>query len=132
MAGHMRRLAWLLLLAAGLVRAETLPDPTRPPKAYGGEMAAGEAAADSVPQLQSVLLPREGRPLAVIDGQVVRIGDQVAGGRLVRLTETEAVIKGPEGTRRLQLTPEAEIRTLRVRDQNGAKVQKIKARGSHE
>ena len=57
------------------------------------------------PSLESVMLPKHGRPLAVINGRQVRVGDEYEGSRLIRLTEREAVLSGPGGTERLFLTP---------------------------
>lgn len=86
-------------------------DPTRPPDAWlqasGPEKATGEAQ-----RLQSVLLPERGRPVAVIGGKTVVLGDRVGDARLVKLTEREAVLRGPEGTTRLYLTPQVEQRMI--------------------
>ena len=80
-----------------------LPDPTRPPVAfYESVTEAGEVAG---PVLQSVVIPAKGRPIAVIGGQEVRLGGLYGDSRLVRLTEREAVLEGPDGTLRLPLTP---------------------------
>lgn len=103
----MRLLGLLWLLAAGAAVAEALPDPTRPPAGYV-PAAQGGGTADTGPRLQSVMLPKRGKPTAVISGQVVSLGDKVGDGRLARLTEGEAVIVGPQGVERLRLTPEVE------------------------
>lgn len=86
--------------------AELLADPTRPPAAalmVGGGM--GESPGG---RLSSIVLPKQGRATAVIDGQVVRLGERVGGARLLRLTESEAVLEGPEGVERLYLTPDVD------------------------
>ena len=86
------------------VRAQTaLSDPTRPPLAFSSPtMDAGPLAG---PVLQSVKIPKKGKPLAVIGGQQVRLGEFYGDSRLIRLTEREAVLQGPAGTERLMLTP---------------------------
>ena len=61
--------------------------------------------AVSGPVLESVMIPKKGRPLAVISGQTVRVGENYGESRLVRLNEREAVLEGPAGVERLQLTP---------------------------
>lgn len=100
-----RTVAMLLALSVGgYGSAQELADPTRPPADHFAE--AGAPAVEL--SLQSVILPVGGRPLAVISGRTVRLGDPVGEGRLARLTETEAVIRGPGGLRRLRLTPAAE------------------------
>ncbi len=70
------------------VQAQVLRDPTRPPAMAG--LAAGAAAApDSAPQLQSVLVARGGRHVAVIDGQSVRVGDSFRGARVTRIGDEQ-------------------------------------------
>ena len=73
-----------------------------------------QAAVDvSGPVLQSVLIPKKGRPVAVIGGQQVRLGENYGESRLVRLSEREAVLEGPSGTERLSLTPGLEKIAIR-------------------
>lgn len=87
-----------------VVRAQTaLSDPTRPPPAFSSPTE--DAGPLSGPVLQSVKIPRKGKPLAVIGGQQVRLGELYGDSRLIRLTEREAVLQGPAGTERLMLTP---------------------------
>lgn len=96
--------------AAAQTAQTALPDPTRPPAAFvsGG----GEAAVESGPRLQSVLMPKAGKPVAVISGQSVTLGGMLGGRRLVALSENEAVLKGPDGIERLRLTPDVEKTNL--------------------
>ena len=102
-----RVLAACLALGANAVGAQTtMADPTRPPP--GLLAPAPEAGEASGPVLQSVLLPKKGRPLAVIGGQQVRLGELYGDSRLIRLSEREAVLEGPEGIERLRLTPGVE------------------------
>ena len=99
-----------LLLAAGALSpawaqssGAALADPTRPPAAF---YEPADAAVELTgPVLQSVVIPAKGRPIAVIGGQEVRLGGLYGDSRLVRLTEREAVLEGPDGTLRLPLTP---------------------------
>lgn len=102
--------AWIILGGlAGAVQAE-LADPTRPP---GGAVAQSEAGAVGEFRLQSVVLPQNGRPVAVIGGQTVPLGGQVGDARLVRLSERMAVLEGPEGVTRLYLTPGVDIQAVK-------------------
>ena len=96
----------LLALALPLAAGAQIADPTRPP--VGVAETAEEAGAVAGPVLQSVLIPKNGRPLAVIDGQQVRLGERLGERRLVKLSEGEAVLDGPLGIERLQLTPGVE------------------------
>ena len=99
----------ILASAAASAQAQSpspLADPTRPPAGVFEPETPGEAAGGRV--LQSVLIPRQGPPLAVIDGQQVRLGQRYGDARLVRLSEREAVLDGPQGIERLLLTPGVE------------------------
>ncbi|MQY50683.1 MSHA biogenesis protein MshK [Rhodocyclus tenuis] len=101
-------LATLLLSTTLTATAQSLPalaDPTRPPASVATD--SGAAEADSGPALQSVMLPRQGKPAALISGQWVRLGEVWNGSRLVRVSEREVVLRGEGGTLRLLLTPEA-------------------------
>ena len=109
MAGFLIRLSIcsvLALTAESASAQRVMADPTRPP---GGVAVDAQAeVAVSGPVLQSVLIPKKGRPVAVIGGQQVRLGDKYGESRLVRLTEREAVLEGPSGVEHLPLTPGVE------------------------
>ena len=95
-----------VLAAASAAAQRVLSDPTRPP----GILAVDPQAAVDVsgPVLQSVIIPKKGRPVAVIGGQQVRLGEKYGESRLVRLNEREAVLDGPSGIEHLPLTPGVE------------------------
>lgn len=93
-------------LSPGAGAQSTMADPTRPPPSFVAP--AQDAAAAPGPVLQSVIMPGRGKPLAVIDGQQVRLGQRYGESRLVRLTEREAVLEGPDGVVLLMLTPGVE------------------------
>ena len=80
-----------------------LADPTRPPVG----VIATEPADGNVSSfvLQSVKIPKKGKPVALIGGQQVKLGESIGELRLIQLTEREAVLQGPDGVERLQLTP---------------------------
>lgn len=93
------------VLAQGVPQAPLVPmaDPTRPPTGVASEtQVVGEVTG---PVLQSVKIPKKGVPVAMIGGQHVKLGEMYGDSKLVRLTEKEAVLEGPGGTERLQLTP---------------------------
>jgi hypothetical protein len=90
--------AWL---AAPEARAQALADPTRPPSAGAG-LESDEPPAGK--QLQSVLFSR-GRKVAVIDGTMVPLGGTFGEARVVKITETEVVLKTGEETETLKLFP---------------------------
>jgi len=93
----------LFTLLPGVWAQTALSDPTRPPLAFSSPTTDTGPLAG--PVLQSVKIPKKGKPLAVIGGQQVRLGEFYGDSRLIRLTEREAVLHGPAGTERLLLTP---------------------------
>lgn len=107
--GMTPRLRILYCLAAALAAAPAfaqspLADPTRPPAGYAQD-GDSPAAVVSGPVLESVVIPKKGKPLAVISGRQVRLGEHYGESRLVRVNEREAVLDGPDGIERLPLTP---------------------------
>jgi len=101
---------WPVCLASSALAAEViapLADPTQPPAAIVGLDGALSPDLSST-GLTSVMMPKKGKPMAVIGGQLVPLGGLVGEARLVRLSETEAVLEGPEGIERLYLTPDVE------------------------
>ena len=102
-----RAAVMMILLAAAPGLLAQLADPTRPPSA-GAAMPQG--AQDDAPagrQLQSVLLSG-GRKLAVIDGRMVPLGGMIGEARVVRISETEVVLKSGQETETLKLYPGVE------------------------
>jgi MSHA biogenesis protein MshK len=101
--------------------AQSLPDPTRPPSGFietigggtGGTAPVAKepglaAAAPAGPQLQSVLLPQNGRPVAIISGRYVPQGERFGGMELISVTEQEVVLAEGKNRRVLKLTPGVE------------------------
>lgn len=97
----------LLALAA---TAQTLPDPTRPPVLVTAE-SAGEQV-DTGPVLQSVLIAPQ-RRLAIISGQTVELNGKYGDLTLIRVSETEVVLRNRQNvkeTQTLKLFPSFEKR----------------------
>ncbi len=108
MARHLKAgLLAATLLAGASSGQETLPDPTRPPAAMIDGQESSAAAVTTGPVLQSVLLSRT-RKSAIISGERVELGGVHGDARLVRLSEREAVLEGPEGRTVLHLLPGVE------------------------
>jgi hypothetical protein len=103
-----------LIGVAGGVRAQ-LADPTRPPGETGkaAELSGG-ATAPSVTGLQSVILRKQGKPAALINGEVVELGGMVGEAKLVKVTEDAVVLQGPGGEETLRLMPSAEKKIIKV------------------
>lgn len=113
----MTRIKWLLCLGGFLVMTlaiaddSALPDPTRPPEALVHVSPDG-SAAPSGPVLQSVVLRRQGVPVAVISGAMVSLGGKVGDSVLVKIKENEVVLKGPLGSEVLRMTPDVNKKTV--------------------
>lgn len=110
MAGILIRCGLALGLASMFPLAfaeQVLADPMRPPvtMAVDSVATAEEGGASQAPVLQSVIMLRTGKPVAIIGGQQVRLGEKFGESRLVRLTERGAVLDGPGGIEHLLLTP---------------------------
>ena len=90
-----------LALACAGVSAQTLPDPTRRAPADG---ASGAVAGTA--QLQSVLIGRgtRGRRVAVISGQILRVGDIFEGAVLTSISESEVVLRRGKKLKILKLS----------------------------
>ncbi|MCX8018356.1 MAG: hypothetical protein N2690_10720 [Rhodocyclaceae bacterium] len=82
-------------------------DPTRPPANLA---VTAEAAADAPPPasgLQSIILRKQGKPAALINGEIVELGGKVGEARLVKISEDRVVLRGPMGEETLRLMPAA-------------------------
>ena len=104
-----RNAALILTFGVPAVSAQAqtpIVDPTRPPAGFSAPtMATSEISG---PVLQSVKIPKKGKPVAVIGGQEIKLGELYGESRLIKLTEREAVLEGPAGIEHLMLTPGVE------------------------
>lgn len=97
-------LAVLAGLLCGSLQAEPLRDPTRPPGS--SEYAPGQADGG----LQSIVRREGQKPRALINGELVALGDKVGGSagsqRLIAINDDSVVLRDEQGNREtLQLTP---------------------------
>jgi MSHA biogenesis protein MshK len=107
----MRFFLLIALLASGLVQAA---DPTRPPDAWLNALQEESVKLEEEsPRLQSVLLPQRGKPVAIIGGKTVRLGERYGNDTLIRIRETDVVLRGVDGDTRLYLTPEVDKRMIK-------------------
>jgi MSHA biogenesis protein MshK len=114
-SGHARQRWWALVLLAvpaSFVLAQAT-DPTRPPDSMTvpGITApgAGLAATAAGPVLQSILIANA-HAEAIISGKVVRPGDQIAIGKIVKISESEVTVRTNAGLQTLKLFPGIEKR----------------------
>ena len=100
--------AALLVCVPGVARAQTVTDPTRPPISAVAEPAerSTEAAARtpraaaapaSAPQLQSIQLPRQGAPSALVDGRIVRIGERIGDHTVASIDAHGVLLRSARG-----------------------------------
>ena len=82
-----------------------LADPTRPPLSASEPAATGAVNPVASGGLQTIIVGRGRKPMAVINGIMVGLGDKIGEATLVRLSESEAVLVGPAGREVLQLLP---------------------------
>lgn len=102
MAGRLIPALLVVLAMPALAGDGALPDPTRPAGWLAGDVAAaGQPAAPS--GLQTVIVGKDRKSAAVIDGQYVAVGGKIGERRLLRVTENSATLKGPEGMETLML-----------------------------
>lgn len=94
-----------ILSAPALAAVEILPDPTRPPASIEGTAPA----TPSGPALQSVLVS-PGRTIAVISSQAVRVGDKFGDAYVVKITESEVLLRSGKHVQTLKLFPGPEKR----------------------
>lgn len=87
-------------------RAESLPDPTRPPSEFEAP-AAGGATVPGGPLLQSVLIsPRH--KAAIISGETVTLGGRYGSARVVKISESGVVLNEGGSLQTLKLFPGVE------------------------
>lgn len=99
--------AVIAFAAAGAV-AQALPDPTRPPASLAPAAEPGADAQSSLaPTLQSVIVAPN-RKIAVINGQAVKLGEKYGDARVVKIAETEVVLKSGSELQTLKLFPSIE------------------------
>ena len=103
MAARMMLAAAIALLAIPCARA-ALPDPTALPAAPAAEGSAG-------PGISLTAIKRRGKQrLAVIGGQELAVGGRYQDARVVRITESEVVLRRGAEVTVLKLYPHVEKR----------------------
>jgi MSHA biogenesis protein MshK len=108
---HSSSLALCLALAAGTAAAQLTNDPTRPPVGYAAESPEIPAAEPGGPRLQSVLISPSHKA-AIISGVMVKEGDKFGDAVLVKVAESEVVLKSAGASQVLKLYPGVEKREI--------------------
>lgn len=90
-------------------------DPTQPATwAEPSKPADGtptQNAGPAVLVLESTLIPVRGRPLAIINGRLLALGDVINEAKLVRIREGEVVLRREGQESRLTLYPDVQIQS---------------------
>jgi MSHA biogenesis protein MshK len=106
-----------MLATTGGARSQELIDPTRPPSARIGALDVPEETTGT--QLQGILFS-SGRKVAVINGAMVPLGGMVGEAKLVRISETQVVLRKGDETEVLKLFPSVEKRPAKRRSGSGS------------
>lgn len=108
----MMRRALVSLLAAGIMGAGCVlaqtADPTRPAAAMMTPEPGGGAAPPVESGVQTVILRPGGKSAAVINGQYVAVGDMLGDKRVMKISESEVVLKGEGGREVIKVMPAIE------------------------
>lgn len=95
----------LALVAAGkFACAQTLVDPTQPPASLGTRAEPNASSTAAGPELQSVLISPS-RRVAIINGQSVKLGEKFGEFKVVKIGETEVVLRNGQDVQVLKLFP---------------------------
>jgi MSHA biogenesis protein MshK len=102
--------AFALTAVAADTFAQQLRDPTRPPSFVAPAGTAAVRESDLV--LQTVLISPE-RRAAIINGRLLRLGENIAGMQLMSISESEVQLRGRGESRTLHLFPAVNRRETR-------------------
>lgn len=107
MSGTVLLLGWLAACAA---HAAPFADPFRPPRQLEQPTPDLAGKGPAAPRLESVLIAPD-RRVAVINGQQYVEGERFADGRVLRISESEVVIRRSDRDEKLSLFPDGAKRT---------------------
>ena len=114
----LRSAARICALAAALsshahASAQVMIDPTRPPRSAAAAQP-GDAAGETPPApiLQSVMITPTRRS-AIIGGERVELGGRYGDAQVVKITESEVVLRSAARTEVLRMYPEVDKKAAR-------------------
>lgn len=93
-----------ILSSAPSAWAENFRDPTLPPTGFESRVLNPGPASNGDQQLQAILIA-PGRSFATIGGQSFRVGDSLGDARIVKINESEVVLRNGKEVSRLKLFP---------------------------
>ncbi len=88
-----------------LAMAQVLRDPTQPPASVVSPQAGMSDGLAGDLRLDGIRRQSGKSPLAVISGQLYKVGDQVAGRKLIRIGESEITLANGDEREVLRLAP---------------------------
>ena len=92
-------------------RAQTLSDPTRPPTIMMDTSSNAEVI--SGPVLQSILIAPN-RHVAIISGHTVALNGKYGEQTLIKISETEVILRNGKELQRLKLFPDFDKKLIRA------------------
>lgn len=107
-AGLSLLIMWFCMVSPASAQSQDLRDPTRPPNL----VANGTVEAIDQPVLQSILIGPD-RKFAIINGKTVKLNGKYGDQLLVKLTESEAVLKRGKELQTLKLFPNIDKKIVR-------------------
>ncbi|MFZ6673605.1 MSHA biogenesis protein MshK [Undibacterium sp. Xuan67W] len=102
-----------LLSQPALVAAQSIPDPTRPPDTLLLPATTGSNEIAAGPVLQSVLISPS-RRLAIISGKTLGLNDKFNEQTVIKINETEVVLRNGKELQTLKLFPDFEKKPTRA------------------
>jgi MSHA biogenesis protein MshK len=115
---NVRSAARICALAAALsspghASTQIMIDPTRPPRSAPATQAGdGVGEAPTAPVLQSVMITPTRRS-AIIGGERVELGGRYGDAQVVKITESEVVLRSAGRTEVLRMYPEVDKKAAR-------------------
>jgi len=116
-----RLVSWCALacMAVPGAMAQVMIDPTRPPPGVYAPESAEKATG--APVLQSVMITPTART-AIIGGEEVKLGAKFGDARVIKITETEVVLRTTGGTETLKMYPGVEMKAVQPPPQKAQQV----------
>ena len=116
---HPSSLALCLVLVSGTALGQVANDPTRPPSGYATESAEPALESGGL-TLQSILISPSHKA-AIISGVMVKEGEKLGDATLVKVAESEVVLRTAGVNQVLKLYPGVDKREAGAADKGGAR-----------
>jgi MSHA biogenesis protein MshK len=110
-ARRLALIAAMLLFSVAVSAQKLVIDPTRPPVGFGSGAADTESDTAGGIRLQSVMISPT-RSAAIINGVMVRLGEKYGDAVLVRVAESEVVLRSGDAQQVLKIHPGVEKREI--------------------